>query len=251
MSSLTRTLPLVETNLTLFIRDPGPLIGRIVQPVLSLLILQRLYVAATGDQARGTTQVVVGYLVLFSLLGMSIVGNAILADRKWNTFDRLRASPAHPAELLVGKAIPILLFIVLQQVVLFGLGIVVLNLHVESYGLLVLADFVWAVAVLCLGAAVAMLVRSYAQLSAVIDIGASIGTALGGGLVPLDTMPEWTRDIAPLSPAYWAVRGLAGALSANVGVTLTSSAVLAGVAVVSATVAGRRLARGWGRNTLL
>ena len=52
-------------------------------------------------------------------------GTAILADRKWNTFDRLRASAAHPAELLAGKAIPILGFILLQQTVLLALGIAV------------------------------------------------------------------------------------------------------------------------------
>lgn len=244
-------LPLVRANLTLFLRDPGPLVGRIVQPVLSLLILQRLYVAAMDDRAAGTIQVVVGYLVLFSLLGMSIVGNAILADRKWNTFDRLRASPARPAELLAGKAIPILAFIVVQQFVLFALGIAVLRLPVANYPLLILTDLVWAVTVLCLGAAVAMLARSYAQLSAVIDIGASIGTALGGGLVPLSAMPGWGQPIAPISPAYWAVRGLRGALTGDTAAALGSTGVLAGIATLSAIAAGYRLSRGWGRATLL
>lgn len=244
-------LPLARANLTLFLRDPGPLIGRIVQPILSLLILQRLYVAAMNDRTDGTVQVVVGYLVLFSLLGTSIVGNAILADRKWNTFDRLRVSTAHPAELLAGKAIPILGFILTQQVVLFALGITVLRLPVASYPLLVLTDFVWAITVLCLGAAIAMLVKSYAQLSAVIDIGASIGTALGGGLVPLSAMPGWSQAIAPISPAYWAFRGLRGALTGGSAAALDSAGVLAGIAALSAIVAGWRLARGWGRTTLL
>lgn len=244
-------LPLVRANLTLFLRDPGPLIGRIAQPVLSLLILQRLYIAAMGNHTDGTVQVVVGYLVLFSLLGTSIVGNAILADRKWNTFDRLRVSPARPAELLAGKAIPILGFIIAQQVVLFGLGIAILRLPVASYPLLILTDLVWAITVLCVGAAIAMLVKSYAQLSAVIDIGASIGTALGGGLVPLSAMPGWSRAIAPISPAYWAFRGLRGALSGGAGAALGSAAVLAGIAALSAVVAGYRLSRGWGRATLL
>jgi ABC-2 type transport system permease protein len=244
-------LPLVRANLTLFLRDPGPLVGRIVQPVLSLLILQRLYVAAMGDRTEGTVQVVVGYLVLFSLLGTSIAGNAILADRKWNTFERLRVSPARPAELLAGKAIPILGFILAQQVVLFGLGIAILRLPVASYPLLILTDLVWAITVLCLGAAIAMLVKSYAQLSAVIDIGASIGTALGGGLVPLSAMPDWSRTIAPISPAYWAFRGLRGALTGGTTAALGSAGVLAGIAALSAIVAGRRLSRGWGRATLL
>jgi ABC-2 type transport system permease protein len=251
MSTLDRTMPLVEANLRLFARDPGPLLGRIIQPVLSLLILQRLYVVALGSRAEGTVQVVLGYLVLFSLLGTSIVGNAVLTDRKWNTLDRLRSCPLHPAELLIGKALPILLFILVQQAVLFTLGIAALGLRVDSYSLLVIADVVWAVAVLCLGIAIAVLVSSFAQLSAVIDIGASICTGLGGGLVPLAVMPVWVRELAPLSPAFWAMRGLRGALSGQPVTTLTSSAVLAGMAALCIAVAGYRLRRGWGRDTLL
>jgi ABC-2 type transport system permease protein len=134
--------------------------------------------------------------------------------------------------------------------VLLGLG-VALGLRVVSYGLLAAADLVWAVTVLCVGTAIAMLVRSFAQLSAVIDIGASICTGLGGGLVPLSDLPGWTHPIAPLSPAYWAVLGLRGAVQGQARTTLTASAALAAIAAVSAVVAARRLARGWGRSTLL
>jgi ABC-2 type transport system permease protein len=249
--SLDRTLPLVLSNLTLFRRDPGPLIGRIVQPVLMVLLLQPLYILAMGDQARGITQLVLGQLVLFSMLGMSVVGTAILNERKWGTFDRLRATPARTPELLVGKSIPILLFIFLQQAVVLVLGVAVLHLRVASYGLLLLADTVWAVTVFCIGAAVAMLVSSFAQLSAVIDIGASILVGLGGGLAPVTAMPPWAQDIAPIWPAYWAIEGLRSAVNGDPRTTLASSAVLACIAALAAALAGLRLARGWGRNTLL
>lgn len=251
MSTLDRTLPLVRNNLTLFARDRGPLIGRIVQPILLVLLLQPLYVRAMGDQALGTTQVVLGHLVLFSLLGMSIVGTAILTERRWYTFDRLRATPARVPELLAGKAIPILLFLMLQQVVVLGLGIVVLGVHVADFGLLALAAFVWTVTVLCVGAAIAMLVKSYAQLTAVIDIGASIMAGLGGALVPLAATPGWAQAIAPVWPAYWAMRSLRGAVHGDLRTTVLASAVLLGIAALSATIAGLRLARGWGRNPLL
>lgn len=247
----SRTFPLVRHNLTLFGREPGPLIGRILQPVLLLLVLNPLYVAALGDQSRGTTQVVVGFLVLFSLLGMSIIGNAILTERRWQTFDRIRATPAHAAELIAGKAIPILLFVLLQQAVLLGLGIVVLGLPVASFGLLCVAVGVWVLTVLAIGTAVAMCVRSFAELSAVIDIGAFICTAVGGALVPLTAMPGWAQAMAPLSPAYWAMDGLSAALSGNSSRLLLASAVLLGLAAACAVIAGHRLTHGWGRNTLL
>jgi ABC-2 type transport system permease protein len=251
MPLLDRTLPLVRTNLALFARDPGPLLGRIAQPVLLVLLLRPLYASALGDRTRGTTQLVVGHLVLFSLLGMSVVGTAMLTERRWCTFDRLRATPARPAELLAGKAIPILLFLLVQQGILLALGIAVLDLPVASYWLLLLAALMWTVTVLCLGAAVAVLVRSYAQLTAVTDIGSTVLAGLSGALVPLAAMPGWAQAVAPGSPAYWAMTGLRAALSGDVRRTVVSAAALAGIAALAATIAGRQLARGWGRSTLL
>ena len=248
---LDRTLPVAQANLALFLRDPGPLIGRITQPVLLVLLLQPLYASAMGDRERGTTQVVLGELVLFSLLGMSIVGTAILTERRWNTFDRLRATPARAAELLAGKAIPVLGFLLLQQLVVLGLGVFVLGVRIANYGLLLLVDLTWALTVLCLGAAIAMLVNSFAQLSATVDIGATILAGLSGALVPIHAMPAWAQAIAPGWPAYWAMRGLYGAVDGDVWRALSACAVLAGCAVLAATIAAVRLARGWGRNTLI
>jgi ABC-2 type transport system permease protein len=64
-------------------------------------------------------------------------------------------------------------------------------------------------------------------------------------------MPPWARAVAPVSPGYWAMRGLQSASAGDVRATVLSVAVLAGVAAAAATVAGLRLARGWGRSRLL
>jgi ABC-2 type transport system permease protein len=251
MQRLDRIAVLSRHNLTLVAREPGPMISRIVMPVAIVLVLRPLYTSALGGQARGTTQTVIGMLVMFSLLGMSVVGNAVLSERTWHTLDRLRATPAGPVELLTGKAVPVLLLVVLQQAVVLGLGVGALGLRVASYGLLALAVGAWAVALLCIGSAIAMLVRSHAELSAVMDIGSMVFTCVGGALVPLAAMPGWAQAIAPASPGYWAMRGLRAALAGDAHTTLTSTAVLAGVAALAGTVAGLRLVRGWGRSSLL
>jgi ABC-2 type transport system permease protein len=251
VSPLERLGVVVRHNLTLVAREPGPMISRIVMPVVIVLVLQPLYTAALGGHERGTSQAVVGMLVMFSLLGMSVIGNTVLNERSWHTLDRLRATPAHPVELLAGKAVPVLLLVCGQQAVVLGLGVAVLGLPVASYALVCLAVLAWAVALLGLGSALAMLVRSHAELSAVTDIGSMIFTCLGGALVPLAAMPDWARAIAPASPGYWAMRGLTGALAGDAHATLTSTAILTGVAALAITVAGLRLAHGWGRSRLL
>jgi ABC-2 type transport system permease protein len=251
VSSLDRTLSLVRGNVTLFVRDPGPLVGRITQPVLLVLLMQPLYVAAIGDGARGTAQVVLGQLVMFSLLGTSVVGSSILTERRWNTLDRLRATPARVPELLAGKAVPVMGFLLLQQAVLLALGVTVLGLEVADPALLLLAAVVWAATVLCTGAAVATTVGSLAQFSAVVDVGSTVVAGLSGALVPLAAMPEWARAIAPVWPGYWAMEGLRSAVDGDRDATLVAVAVLLAFAAAAAAVAAVRLRRGWGRSTLL
>ena len=94
-----RVAILVRHNLALFLREPGPLLSRLVQPVFLMLLMRPLYVAALASYGveAGTAQVVTGMLVLFSLLALSVVGGAIMAERAWRTWDRLRATPAGPA----------------------------------------------------------------------------------------------------------------------------------------------------------
>jgi ABC-2 type transport system permease protein len=194
---------------------------------------------------------VLGNLVMFSLLGMSIVGASILTERRWSTFDRLRATPARTPELLAGKAIPVLVFLLLQQAMLLALGAAVFDLQLHNLGLLVVAELAWTLTVLCMGAAIAMSVNSLAQFTAVVDIGATVLAGLSGALVPMSAMPGWAQASAPIWPGYWAMHGLRGAVNGDFRVTVVSSAVLACIAVVAAAIASHRLARGWGRNTLL
>ena len=134
----------------------------------------------------------------------------------------------------------------------FGtLGAIVLGLKIADPALLLLACLTWAATILCMGAAIAMTVKSLAQFSAVVDIGSTIVAGLSGALVPLSAMPDWARTIAPLWPGYWAMEGLRSAVEGNRHATLVAIAVLLAFATVGAVIAATRLRHGWGRNTLL
>ena len=246
---LLRTGVLIRHNTAVLLHEPGPLIGRLVMPVMLLLALRPLYEQAQGP--AGTGQAVVGSLVTFSLLAMSIVGSSILSERAWRTWDRLRATAVRPAELLVGKAVPVLGVLTAQQVIVLGSGVAVFGMPVASPGLLVAACAAWGLALLGMGTAVGVLVRSYGQLSAVFDIGGLFLTTLGGALVPLSTLPGWVRAVSPLSPGYWAAQSLRHAAAGEAGPTFTGVGVLLAVAAGAGAIAAWRVARGWGRATAL
>ena len=245
-----RTAALIRHNAVLLLRDPGALASRMILPLAFLVLLHPLYEAAQG-RAGGITQAVIATLVTFSLLALSIAGGAILTDRMGHTWDRVRATAARPSEALVGKALPILAALLAQQALIIGFGVLVLGLAVTAVPLLGLALLAWSLTLLGLGALIGVLARSLSELSACYDIGAMILSSLGGALVPLASMPQWIRDLAPASPGYWAVAALRAALADDAPRTLAACAVLAGFAAAAGLLTLARASRSGGRSARL
>ena len=248
-----RVAILVRHNLALFLREPGPLLSRLVQPVFLMLLMRPLYVAALASYGveAGTAQVVTGMLVLFSLLALSVVGGAIMAETGLADLGPAPGDAGRAGELLAGKAIPVFLLLAAQQVVVMSFGVAVFGLHVGSVALVATAVGCWALALLGLGTMFGATLRSQSELQVAYDIGGVLLSALGGAMVPLGTLPGWARAIAPVSPAYWAMAALRSALLGQAGPTLRAAAVLLVVAAVTGTLAAWRISRGWARSRLL
>jgi ABC-2 type transport system permease protein len=247
-----RMTALVRHNTTLMLREPGPVISRLVQPLVLITLMHPLYaaaLAAEGAQA-GTVQVVTGMLVMFSLLALSVVGTGIMTERAWGTWDRLRVTPARAAELLAAKAVPAFAMLVVLQAELIGFGVVAFGLRVRDPALLALVVASWALALLGIGMAFGAMLRSQSELNVGYDIGGILFSALGGALIPPGELPGWARAMAPASPGYWAMGALRSALHGQAAAALGDSAVLAGVAVATCALAAWRMSRSSPRSRL-
>ena len=242
-AALVRTSAIIRHNTILLLREPGPLVSRLIMPLVFLAVLHPLYQVAQGPSA-GIGQAVIATLVTFSLLALSIVGGSILVERVWHTWERIRATGLRPAELLVGKAVPAMAALLAQQALIIGFGVAVLGLRVTGPLLLAVAAGAWTLALLSMGAAIGVLARSLAEMSVIYDIGAMILSSLGGALVPLSAMPGWVRHVAPASPGYWAVSALQTALRGDDAGTIRASAVLIGFALAFGVLAAVRAGRG-------
>jgi ABC-2 type transport system permease protein len=246
-AALARTGAVIRHNAILMLREPGPLASRLIMPLAFLALLHPLYEAAQGHRA-GVGQAVIATLVTFSLLALSIAGGSILTERIWHTWERVRATAVRPAELLVGKAVPAMAALIVQQALIVGFGVVLLGLTVAGLPLLVVALLAWTLALLAMGAALGVFARSFAELSAAFDIGGMILSSLGGALVPLSAMPGWVRHVAPVSPGYWVASALRAALRGDSAGTLSASAVLVAFALACGLLAAVRVGRGWSRS---
>ncbi len=244
-----RVSAMVRHNITIRLRDPGQMISYIVMPMVLMLVLKPLYVRAVEG---GATQVVTGLLMMFSVFAIAIAGSSILAERNWQTWDRLRSTRARAAELLLGKIIPIFVVMVFQQSVLLVYGCLVIGMPVpRSFGYLALAIVVWAFALLSIGAALATVARSLGELGVITDVGALTLSSLGGALVPLSIMPGWAQAAAHVSPGYWALEMMQAAIRGDASGVLVPAGILLGIGLVAGAFAVRRLTRGWGRTRLL
>jgi len=248
-----RLTALVRHNATLMLREPGPVISRLVQPLVLITLMHPLYaaaLAAEGAQA-GTVQVVTGMLVMFSLLALSVVGTGIMTERSWRTWDRLRSTPTPAAELLSAKAVPAFALLVVLQAEVIAFGVAVFGLRVPDPALLAVAVASWALALLGIGMALGAVLRSQSELHVAYDIGGILFSALGGALIPSGELPGWARAIAPVSPGYWAMGALRSALRGQATATLRDAAVLAGVAVAACALTAWRMSRSSPRSRLL
>jgi ABC-2 type transport system permease protein len=243
-----RGVALARHNTTLMLREPGPVISRLLQPLVLITLMRPLYITAL-HRAGGTIQVVTGMLVMFSLLALSIIGTGIFSERGWRTWDRLRATPARTSELLIGKAAPALALLIVQQAVVLGFGRLVFGLRVPDPALLAVAVGAWAFALLGLGATLGAVARSQSELNVSYDIGGILLSAMGGALVPLTELPGWAHAIAPFSPGYWAMTALRSALLGQTGGTLRAAAVLIAITVAAGALAIWRVSRGWNRSS--
>lgn len=244
--SLTRLGALIRHNTLLMLREPGPLLSRLILPLVFLTLLRPLYLAAQGREA-GTEQAAVGTLVTFSLLAMSISGSAILTERLGHTWDRLRGTPLHPAELLAGKAVPVFAALLAQQLAILGFAVAAFGLPVPHPLLMLAVLLAWSCALLGLGALLGVTARSMSALSASYDIGGMLLSSLGGAMVPLAALPGWVAAVAPVSPGFWAVRGLHGALAGDAGAVGAACGVLLAAAAACGSLAAVRLQGRGGR----
>ncbi|GAA4552112.1 ABC transporter permease [Amycolatopsis samaneae] len=253
-ASARRVGALVRHDFLQLRRDPGPVISRLLMPMVLLVVFEPLYraTARVGPGGSAIVEAAPRVLVMFSMFAISTVGAALLTERTWRTWSWLRTTPASTGELLIGKIVPLLGVLLLQQALVLGMARLAFGLEFSGGALvLAVASLSWALCILACGTLVATFARSNNQLSSITDVSGLLLSSLGGAVVPVALMPDWLRAISPISPAHWGVRAFQGALLGQPGQALGAAAVLAGLAVVIGSVAGWRINRRWGRPELL
>jgi ABC-2 type transport system permease protein len=248
MISLRRVGVIIGHELRLARRDPLPIMVLIVFPVITIAFLKPALKPALVQNgyphANGAEQVVPGQAAMSAFFLVTLITFSFFAEHAWATWDRLRASPATSLEIVVGKTVPRVVIGVVQFAVILGAGVVVFGLHIRGAAAALIPLVVaFAVCLVLLGVAVTALCRTAQQASSFGYLGMVLFGAIGGAFVPFSVLPGWARAIAPVTPTYWAMRGLRSVILDGRGMSgvAAPSLVLLGMAALFTVVALRRL----------
>lgn len=222
-------------------------IGAVVMPLIVMVFLRPTFRVALESggypHATGAEQAVPGVAVMFSFFMVGLVAMAFLREHGFGTWDRLRASPAAPWQVIVGKLGPLAIVAALQQILLFGIGLTGADLHVS--GSLVALGLVAAAlvaSVLGLGVMVMALCSTQQQVTLVQTVGTMVFSGLGGAFSPQSLTPGFAQALGPFLPSYWAMRGYRSVILDGAGVRGVAGPIgaLLGFAAVFAMIAVMR-----------
>jgi ABC-2 type transport system permease protein len=242
---LSRSVAIARNDVRIMRRDYFPVILLVVMPLVGMVFMKsafRATVIAEGvPHANGSEQAVPGMTVTFGFMLVSYVGFGFFREHSWNTWERLRASPANALEIAIGKVASSLLLAAVQFVLLFGLGGVLLGLHVHGSWLQIVAvAAAFSLFLVAAGLAVTAVCRSVMQANAIAYVGMVLFSCLAGALVPESSLPHWAKVISPAVPSYWAMRGYRGAVLGQ-GTVLLPVVVLLAFAIVLTVLATLRM----------
>ncbi|MDZ4167471.1 MAG: ABC transporter permease [Coriobacteriia bacterium] len=191
-----------------------------------------------GDSvmAEGATLSSIGFTVWFILFMTFGSAGGILEEREQGTLRRLLVAPLARGTLLGGKVLGIVMAASVQALILVAVGALVFGVpwgrDPVATGLVLGA---YILAGTGLAVLVTALVRTRDQLSGLSPLISTGLAMLGGCLWPIEVVPPFMQAIAKLTPAGWAVMGLADVVARNQGLdaALLPTTVLLGFAAVS------------------
>lgn len=245
--SAQRIRAIARQDLRILRRDPTWIIVMTLMPLLLMGFLTPGMGGALAESGlrgvKGAAETVPGMSMIFAFFSVANLGFGVFREHGWNTWDRLRATPASTGDIMIGKSAVPVICLSGQLCVFFPIGGWITGLNVRG-SLLALAFVagVMELTVVCIGLMLIAVCRSVMQLNAIANLGAILFAGLGGALAPISMTPGWVQAIARVTPGYWAMEGFRTVIIFGGGVTgvLTPVLVLVAVSALCAVIAWRR-----------
>jgi ABC-2 type transport system permease protein len=151
--------------------------------------------------------------VMWGVIGCTLsFAISFVLERTKGTMIRLRAAPLAAWQILGGKALASFLVTIAVGVGLMAIGVAVFHIHTRSWAM-VGASIVATAA--CFSGIMMLLASITHTERAASGLGWGVlmmFSMVGGGMVPLEFLPEWMAPLSNLSPIRWAIFSLQGGI---------------------------------------
>lgn len=195
-------------QLRMNLRNPAWVIIGLMQPILYLLLFGPL-LKPLIDQfgaANAYTFFVPGMLVQLGLFGAFFAGFSLIGEWREGVIEAERVTPASRTALLVGRLARDLLQLLVQAVILVGLGYALgMNAPVGGMVLGVLLTVLIGGACAAASNALALTTKSEDVMAPVINVVMMPVLLLSGILLPMTIGPDWLERVSNFMPTRWIV----------------------------------------------
>ena len=222
MTFLRETMIVFRRQIRMNLRNPAWVIIGMVQPILYLLLFGPL-LEPLVDQFGATnayTFFVPGMLVQLGVFGAFFAGFSLIGEWREGVIEAERVTPANRTALLVGRLYRDLLQLLVQALILVGLGFA-LGMEATFTGIVlgVLLTLLLGGACAAASNALALTTKSEDVMAPVINMVMMPVLLLSGILLPMTIGPGWLETASDFMPIRHVVDGVrssfAGDLAAS------------------------------------
>lgn len=207
---------LTQTELRLFLRDPGAVITTIGLPVGLLLVFSLLPDATApsadlgGHSMLGTIIAPLSITLLLGMLALNVLPSYLGTYRERGILRRLAVSPVHPSKLLLAQLLVQLAAAAVVVALVVGVGVGVLGIESpENVGGVLVALLLGTAALFSVGLLIAAVAPSGRAATGIGMAALFPMLALGGVWVPKELLPgvlQGLADVLPVGATLNAVR---------------------------------------------
>ncbi|WP_181310065.1 ABC transporter permease [Nocardioides campestrisoli] len=214
MTSFFRDSTIVfRRQLRMNLRNPAWVVIGVMQPILYLVLFGPLLKPIVGQfpgaADNAYTFLVPGLLVQLGMFGAFFAGFGLIAEWREGVIEAERVTPANRSALLVGRLMRDLLQLLVQALILVGLGYA-MGMRAPVGGVVLGIALTLMIGAACAAAsnALALATKSEDVMAPLINMVMMPVLLLSGILLPMTLGAAWLQRLSDFMPFKWVVTGV-------------------------------------------
>jgi len=142
--------------------------------------------------------------VLSMIVGLVLTSLSVAREKELGTFDQLLVSPLIPVEILIGKALPAIIFGMAEASIILFVGVFIFGVPFTGHlGAFYFAMLVFVTSIVGVGLFISSLCMTQQQATLGNFIFIAPAITLSGFATPIENMPTWLQYITYIDPARY------------------------------------------------